>query len=166
MPKTRDYCFYPYSTLFIDVNGDMGPCCAFSNFANLGDGPLHELWNNDRFVQLRTALREGSEYQAMCSGCGFVGRRDISTFPEGHVTGRKGATAHNYRAARQEYDEGAVTLSSLPLHLILTVTMNCNIDCNMCYQDRADKRQLDIDGLRSNLETALAARFVGNTCCL
>lgn len=132
-PDKRIQCHWPYTTLFVNLDNTVGPCC-FNTFGKIEDGDLATIWNSPKAQQTRRALNEGDMEAAGCGQCGFRGRRDIETFPRSEDRGQSPQIISNIQIQRKEYVEGKEVLSSLPTHVVVQATETCNIRCVMCFQ--------------------------------
>jgi radical SAM protein with 4Fe4S-binding SPASM domain len=75
-------CEYVYSTMVINSNGDVVPCCYDGEsqhvMGNVFRQPLKEVWRGAAFQRFRRLVRESSNAIPICRGC-----------PEGRVTMRR-----------------------------------------------------------------------------
>ncbi len=69
----RRICILPWFSTFITVEGNLLPCCAFAqphpNMGNLLQADIHEIWNGQKYQNLRKAMREGKRPYSMCENC-------------------------------------------------------------------------------------------------
>ena len=141
-PKERIHCHWPYTTLFVNLDDTVGPCC-FNTFGRIEDGDLNEIWNSPAAQNTRRKLNEGDMVGAGCGQCGFRGRRDIETFPRTEDRGQSPEIISNIQIQRKEYAAGSEVLESLPTHVVVQATEACNIRCVMCFQDHQAKHITD-----------------------
>lgn len=70
-----NFCDHTVNTISIRWNGDVVPCCydITSRYVigNIRDQPLEELWNNERYIELRRRIYEG-RYPPLCALCPVV----------------------------------------------------------------------------------------------
>jgi MoaA/NifB/PqqE/SkfB family radical SAM enzyme len=59
------YCLRTDDSLYIDVEGNVAPCCSLRDYrcGNLGERSLSEIWNNQRFEKFR------KNQPRICDGC-------------------------------------------------------------------------------------------------
>lgn len=69
-------CIEPFTTLYINWNGDVRPCCIATinekdtlKLGNLKDSSLSELWNGPIMRKLRLSLLRGDDLNAFCRNC-------------------------------------------------------------------------------------------------
>jgi len=70
-------CFWPYSTMVIDADGTLNPCCSFAGTKwELGDvlatTDVRELWNSDIYQELRRGFSRknyGAAMHPVCRTC-------------------------------------------------------------------------------------------------
>lgn len=69
-------CIYPFFDLAIFPDGMVGMCCndckEISNFGNITQNTLLEIWNNEKFHRLRIAMMKGRNNYPFCSECDVV----------------------------------------------------------------------------------------------
>lgn len=131
----RIYCHYPYTSLWVDPEGQVRPCCYTPVVGDLRRQTVEEIWNGDPLRRMRRALARGELEAAGCGQCSFRGRRDVESFPRREDQGQAPAIAQNIARQRQEYLQGAEYLQSRPSFLLLQATETCNYRCRMCFQE-------------------------------
>jgi len=72
-PPTR-ICLLPWFSLYITVDGDVRPCCSFGNVAvptlgNLFEQDFEEIWNGEKYVDLRQRSIERRLTYEICRNC-------------------------------------------------------------------------------------------------
>ncbi len=78
-PKYRpnNSCGWIYSTITIQVNGDVVPCCRDPKgeyvLGNVFDTPVYQIWNNEKFRALRKTVSTQSNTFHLCQFCGGYG---------------------------------------------------------------------------------------------
>ena len=68
----RDVCHWPWTAPFIDVDGELRPCCYAPRASSLGNllvQPFPRLWNGPTYRQLRQQLRSGRLEGLPCATC-------------------------------------------------------------------------------------------------
>jgi len=81
LPKTTNSkCTWPYSSVAVNANGSVSPCCAVAreqdDFANMSQDSFPEIWNCDNFIEAReyvfqNEIQEGSSN--ICARCQMKG---------------------------------------------------------------------------------------------
>jgi len=70
-PEER-YCHYPFDTLAIWSDGNVGPCCAYQGknipVGNIREQTLQEIWHGEKMQRLRKQHREG-KLNVVCQQC-------------------------------------------------------------------------------------------------
>jgi len=132
--RTRFYCHYPFTSVFVTIDGKVRPCCYGAPCGDLHTASLEEIWNNQAMRRKRQALLIGDLDAADCRDCGWMQRRDLATFPFSSDLGQTLAIKNNIEDQRNEYKKGKNLLKSLPAQAIIQLTMNCNHRCQMCFQ--------------------------------
>ncbi|MFC1789089.1 radical SAM/SPASM domain-containing protein [Thermodesulfobacteriota bacterium] len=79
--KMLSRCWQPFSTMIVFWNGDVGLCCwDYENFLKLGNierSSLLEIFNNDMFLKVRTAMiRKDCKNIPVCSKCSRIYGKD------------------------------------------------------------------------------------------
>ena len=75
IPDDLLLCAYPYQRLVVRANGDVLPCCSFHGYefvlGNTKTDNLGELWNSDKFKQLRKDINSPNfdEKPEICKKC-------------------------------------------------------------------------------------------------
>lgn len=87
------HCHYPVDTLNVFADGTVGLCCndwvKDETFGNLHQRTVAEIWNGERFSEIRAAALAGN-IQAIsptCRGCDYPLRSSIRMLLEGLATG-------------------------------------------------------------------------------
>lgn len=74
----KKLCYRPWTTCFIDVFGNLYPCCRITQkntdivnfkFANILEDDLDQIWNTDKYKSLRKGITHPSAIPALCKGC-------------------------------------------------------------------------------------------------
>lgn len=74
--RINNPCIYPYTDLVIFPDGEVGMCCndcfEETHFGNVRDNSLVEVWNNEKFTDLRNKMRNGRDSYLFCKECDVV----------------------------------------------------------------------------------------------
>ncbi len=74
--RSRKICIMPFTDITVYPDGRAGICCndalEKTNYGNLHEHTLLEIWDSGAYRQLRNALRFGREQYPFCRGCDFV----------------------------------------------------------------------------------------------
>jgi radical SAM protein with 4Fe4S-binding SPASM domain len=79
VPKIRpdNHCGWIYSTMTIQVNGDVVPCCADPKgsyvLGNIFETNVYDIWNNKKYQRIRKAVSTRSNELDLCSLCSSYG---------------------------------------------------------------------------------------------
>jgi radical SAM protein with 4Fe4S-binding SPASM domain len=70
--KKEERCHWPWTSVFLTVNGDITPCCncpdsAKLSFGNIFQQPFLEIWNSRKYRDFRSTFRK--EMPAICRSC-------------------------------------------------------------------------------------------------
>jgi radical SAM protein with 4Fe4S-binding SPASM domain len=69
----NNYCEWIYSTVTIQANGDVVPCCRdpLGNYmlGNIFEENINEIWNNQKFQELRVTVSKNQESYNLCKLC-------------------------------------------------------------------------------------------------
>jgi radical SAM protein with 4Fe4S-binding SPASM domain len=128
LPKT--FCVLPWINLSTDVNGSLRPCCKFAQpsidneyqLPNMKDGSLLELWNHEKFQNLRRAFLDGKK-PTECSSCWNEEAAGLSSFRTEFVQNKK------IRITGRQF---GLVADSGPLSLDLKLNNVCNLKCRIC----------------------------------
>lgn len=76
IPETppQRVCLLPWFSLYIAVNGDVRPCCSFAegdvcNLGNLFEQSFAEIWNGEKYQQLRQQALDRKLSYPLCRNC-------------------------------------------------------------------------------------------------
>ena len=76
----NSYCSIPYTDLNIFPDGIVGICCCdtkeVTNLGNVNEDNIIDIFNNDKFMNLRKKMIKGRSYNEFCKYCDF---NDIGT---------------------------------------------------------------------------------------
>lgn len=81
--KVRDklFCTQPWTTIFIDWDGKVHPCCGTEEvFGNLNNQSFKEIFNNEKFISLRKSIIN-NKIIGYCKNC-VKNKRNKNTLPE------------------------------------------------------------------------------------
>jgi radical SAM protein with 4Fe4S-binding SPASM domain len=128
LPET--FCVLPWINLSTDVNGSLRPCCKFAQpsidneyqLPNMKDGSLLELWNHEKFQNLRRAFLDGKK-PTECSSCWNEEAAGLSSFRTEFVQNKK------IRITGRQF---GLVADSGPLSLDLKLNNVCNLKCRIC----------------------------------
>lgn len=78
VPGRHYYCRMIWHHLWVDVAGNVNPCCMadFGAVGNIRDTPLADLWNHPKMVALRRRQMQGDP-PAECRPCSMLDVRDL-----------------------------------------------------------------------------------------
>jgi len=67
-------CLLPWFSVYVNVDGDVRPCCSFREnetlvMGNVFEEPFESIWNNERFRAFRRASRECRLTYEVCRNC-------------------------------------------------------------------------------------------------
>jgi len=72
MAPSERFCHYPFDTLAIWSDGNVGPCCAYQGknipVGNIHEQTLQEIWHGEKMERLRKQHREG-KLNIVCQDC-------------------------------------------------------------------------------------------------
>lgn len=128
------YCNQPWSTIYIPWHGrNVMPCCYGPfDLGNFNCDSFEEIWNGDKFSQVRDGLITG-KYHANCRICMDNIRPyndHIFNFDNKSVNDIK---RENFVNTKKGFVGKGNILKSYPLVIFLDVSSRCNIACRKCY---------------------------------
>jgi radical SAM protein with 4Fe4S-binding SPASM domain len=68
-------CFYPWYTIYIDLDGRIQPCCDFAGrntnkyFGNVFEDSFMNVYNNPKLMNFRRKIRKGCREEYICKRC-------------------------------------------------------------------------------------------------
>ena len=78
-PPTTIACHRPWKSCYVDVFGNMYPCCRTRiNFGNLLESKLTRIWNSSKYILLRRELLHPTHIPSPCKGCDCLVKGDDS----------------------------------------------------------------------------------------
>ena len=135
----RIFCQWPYSGIFITLDGMVRPCCFGPACGDLNKDDIETIWNGNEMVRRREGLLEGDLEAAGCGECGWINRRNIETYDRCEDLGQSLAIRKNIKLQRKEYKAGLLSLESFPSNFTIQLTEACNFRCIMCFQQHQHK---------------------------
>lgn len=120
--KQSTRCPYPWSSLTVNHNSEVSPCCWYPSIAHISDV---EIWNNERMVSLRDKWNKHNLKGTPCSRC--EGLKWFGNFD--YPINKDGL---NF----QEYHEGKTYLVSKPVEIQYVPSTSCNLECIHCFQSK------------------------------
>lgn len=74
--RVKAPCIYPFTDLIIFPDGQVGMCCndcfEVTAFGDVTQDRLRDIWRNEKFTELRKAMRQGREHYPFCVECDVV----------------------------------------------------------------------------------------------
>lgn len=65
-------CHWPWMQCNIDIHGNVKPCCGrVADIGNIYETPFEEIWNNDRYVALRSTVNTPNRWPE-CRQCNYL----------------------------------------------------------------------------------------------
>lgn len=138
-PPSRVFCSKPWTSFELEHDGRVAPCCMSKiDCGNVNDQTIAEIWNGPAYQEFRRSMAAGDWERTCRPECPRLqGPIDDSvSAPQAE------AFAANYSLNMAEIDSRQTVLKSWPRIWKITASTRCNLDCIMCYQDRADLRSL------------------------
>lgn len=126
----ENFCILPWINLSTDVNGSLRPCCKYAQpdpsnqyqLPSMREGNLKDLWNDTRFMNLRSAFIRG-EKPRECSACWDEEAAGLPSFRTSFVKDKK------INIEKIELVEHARVG---PVALDLKLNNVCNLKCRIC----------------------------------
>ncbi len=142
---SKTFCILPWVQTFVDVNGDIKPCCYSTEGLimemgkpplNLNQQPLREIWNSSEMRKLRRRMLTGKRVQAcrICdkqtalgqtSGRELYNHRWLIADPE----------RYKWKKRVQDSISKKFRVFDLPVYYDLRPGNTCNLKCRMCHGD-------------------------------
>ncbi len=137
-------CTAPWTTMNINVDGSVTPCCFWSAsgnngkpLGNLTTQSLREIWNGPAYQKLRQANLD-DEPNHPCQSClakKLFATQKLTVHPLDAGEFQPGTRgAGNCEANYREFKAGRTMLRSWPTTLCISSTATCNIYCTFCNQ--------------------------------
>lgn len=116
----KHFCILPFVHIHMESSGDLSPCCINSTaMGNVNDGTLQDLWQSEKYRQLRTAMLN----DAYIPGCEICYSQERGK----HHSLR---THSNEKFAR--FIERAAVTPDDPVYFDLRFSNLCNLKCRSC----------------------------------
>ncbi len=147
----KTFCFLPWSGVTTRANGDVYPCCSFNDgcaapLGSLRESTLDEIWNSQRWRELRLAMLEGREVP-QCNRCHTL-----------EASGNQSERMDSYRfsgclsqAVNETRPDGGVDPFS-PLVLDLRFSNRCNYRCRTCSPEWSSSWGTDHELLQQRMK--------------
>lgn len=71
----KRHCYFPWFSAYIDVNGDVKPCCSFQHtpdegrMGNVLNKRFEDIWNNGSYQEARRAINRKDPAFTVCKNC-------------------------------------------------------------------------------------------------
>ncbi len=137
MSKEKFICSHPWSHFEVNnPNGDVTMCCDNGTvLGNVNEGSIREIWNGDGFRNMRRRMRDEGAQTFCPQSCpvlnGYKNFQNLDWY--GNMPADSAARA-NAAKNDAEYEDGKLTLESLPRWMRFAYSYACNLDCYHCYQ--------------------------------
>jgi MoaA/NifB/PqqE/SkfB family radical SAM enzyme len=116
----KHFCILPFVHLHLETTGVLTPCCINrEKMAHIRDGSLAELWNSEKFVQMRAAMLADT-YIPGCEAC----------YSQERGKGESLRTRFNERY--EKYLPAATDTVGQPVYFDLRFSNICNLKCRTC----------------------------------
>lgn len=151
----NNICPYPWTSLYLNYDGEISPCCFHYSFANIRDNKsLQEIWNGKEARCLRDRWATGNLKRTPCENCSGLNANKKYKYPIRHIGSMpSGDYTENAMRNFKEFSAKATFLQSMPVEVLYVPSTLCNIDCIHCCQPRYDKTQ------RTCMSTDLILQF-------
>ncbi|MBC9879304.1 radical SAM protein [Bradyrhizobium sp. INPA01-394B] len=127
-------CSIAWSSLYIQANGKVTPCCGDLKFGDTKE-KLADIFNGPAANKLRQQMLENSAaLPDICTNCNLLQRLGNDDFPASYRTGTSYEPLSGAYVANELPPQG-----SKPLSLMVQFGELCNIQCIMCPQDHTSK---------------------------
>ncbi|NMM46848.1 twitch domain-containing radical SAM protein [Marinigracilibium pacificum] len=128
----KAFCILPWIHFHVGLHGRVQPCCIASKpLGNINKNSLDEIWNGDKFKELRSKMLSGKKVKA-CSGC--------YKLEEG---GAESLRIENNRKFNRYLDRTLDTsegfLKQKPVYWDLRFSNVCNFKCRTCWHGASSK---------------------------
>jgi MoaA/NifB/PqqE/SkfB family radical SAM enzyme len=126
--KSKTFCIYPWTHLYVQPTGDIGLCCVGKNWVgNLKDHSLEEIWNQQAMKNIRLSMLSDSPVSAcrLCYESESVGAnslRKIANNTFKHHIDRIDQTQHDGTVKDFKLIRWDVRFNNL-----------CNLKCRTCH---------------------------------
>ena len=130
-------CSAPWTTLVVDYTGEVSFCCFhpfFANIKNISGNAVDEIWNGKVAQDLRKRWNEGRLKGTPCENCVGLTRFKKFEHPAKDVSNGNNDTLLNARLNLDEFQKGKTVLNSMPVSIVYTPSVLCNIRCIHCFQ--------------------------------
>lgn len=92
--KRAHPCKFLWTSIVVSHNGDVVPCCydydTTMTMGNINEHSIDEIWNGDKYIQLRQAELEGRNSSVLCDNCSQApGRLRKTTFNKAYENIKK-----------------------------------------------------------------------------
>lgn len=80
---TPEKCILPWFSTYIDVDGNLKPCCTFgltfteADMGNLLTDGIEEAWNGEKYKKFRDSIKDGTVPYVVCKRCHPQTAKDI-----------------------------------------------------------------------------------------
>jgi len=135
----------------LSVDKTFGPCCNIKNMPSKifpkNKSEIMELWNSQKFVDVRRRVLEGKTDGTSCESCyDRFFSEDYGIFGMGQMLPVRSLNKSNgyrefYGRANAAYAAGSLVLDYTPPEIYIFTSRNCNLRCKMCPFTSANAHQ-------------------------
>ncbi len=146
------FCVKPWTSFQIDDHkGNVNACCwSKIKCGNINNATIEEIWNGTAYVYIRELMAQGNIDLICTSDCPYR----IGELSEEYIEPKSDIYKNNFLLQEDEIATRKTVLKSKPRMMRVVPTVNCNLNCVMCYQDRHDTVELP-----NNTEQLLSQYF-------
>jgi predicted O-methyltransferase YrrM len=134
----RPLCSLPWFQIDIRYTGQVQPCCMMGTIGTIHAEELMQIWNGERYRQLRHRLASHDLQYTPCESCTHRLQGNWQEFPV-YALKDDAARKANFDVALEHYNNGDLLLTSRPVSYRMDVTNECNLSCVMCDQNHDPK---------------------------
>jgi radical SAM protein with 4Fe4S-binding SPASM domain len=125
----KSFCIYPWIHMYVNPDGSVLPCCVGEydkHLGNVRENTIEEIWNNDRYKQLRRNMLEGKK----CDTCRACYQQEDSGNESTRISKNK-EFAHLIPLVQHTLEDGTYPEMTLR-HFDVRWSNICNFKCRSC----------------------------------
>ncbi|MCX2744652.1 twitch domain-containing radical SAM protein [Mangrovivirga sp. M17] len=131
--SNKAFCILPWIHFHVGLHGRVQPCCIASKpMGDINKESLEEIWNGEKFRELRTKMLAGKKVKA-CKGCYSLEENGVESLRQEN---NKKFVQHIDLVQNTDSDG---SISSHPVYWDIRFSNVCNFKCRTCWHGASSK---------------------------
>jgi len=166
----RVRCLNPFRWLEVGDAGYVTPCCSpwfKGNLGKLGDQSMEEIWNGEKFQEVREAMYEGGNWEKFCNAETCPQIKNDTWVPIDFISADQRDNVPITQEVLDQVREGKTIMDVGPTQVGVACDPRCNLKCIMCSTLTNPNRdgtalRAAIDGINQYLPDVKRLKMMGD----